>query len=257
MNRHFVPRENYNWYWDSLPDFSEDTKSVLRNRFKGLYNKFRHRNIPDSVYEHELSNLREDIVEEVIEYNRLAETGFDNFDDIELNEVSEDTPLINNSGDFIVEVGEEGAAAVATEGPGSTAVLGGIGVGGAIAIGSGVLASKEETSHKKPTFSVGPEHNYLGPGNTVGTENDPAPVDDSDRIAYNHDLNYLKANTEQDVRDADNAAVAEFTDKALQGDWRSALGGVGIQGKQIVEKYTGQLYPGKQLCLLQVNKKLN
>nr|QOD39605.1 ORF1 [uncultured densovirus] len=250
-----VPAEHYNWYWDSL-QVEDFAKVHFRNRFKKFYNKFFNRNISPRQYQHELAEFRSNVNQEVVEFLRQPD-----FEPVEeevnqIQEVGEDTPLLENAGDFILEIPEEVAAGTAAveSGPGFGAAVGGFVAGSAIALGTKVALSKEATSgHKKPTFSVGPEHNYLGPGNSVGTGSDPDPVDDSDRIAYNHDLDYLKAKTTQDIKDADSAAVAQFGKKALEGDWRSALGAVGLQTKQLVEKHTGQLYPGKQLCLLVLN----
>jgi hypothetical protein len=237
-------------------DWHKAKADLLREKYPGL----RNRNRPRWLIDEEIELGEINPAEEVIEYEApgVTETA------LTTNSVlSETTPLIG-----------------ATAGAGASGVSGSTiaaGAGGAAAIigGGGALfhylknhpeevedndyddpRDKQQgesiifPKHKKPIISVDSEHNYLGPGNTVGTDNDPIPVSDADRIAYNHDLNYLKAQSEQDIRDADSAAVAEFANKALEGDWRSAVGAVGLQTKQVVEKFTGQLYPGKRLLWL-------
>nr|QUS52553.1 VP2 [Mute swan feces associated ambidensovirus 7] len=253
VTTHIVPPEHYNWFWDNLPPINDEAKTTLRNRFRRLYTRLRHGQITSRHYRNLYSELKDDLLEEVEEFNLIE------FQDVADEEIVQPEPEVSESGDFVLEIPEEVETAAAVSeavetGPGIAGAVGGFIAGGAIALGTKEAIS--EDGHKKPIISVGPDHNYIGPGNTVGTDNDPEPVDDSDRIAYNHDLDYLKAQTEQDVRDADNAAVAQFSEKALEGDWRSAAGAIGIQAKQLAEKVTGQLYPGKQLCLVKVELNL-
>ena len=183
----------------------------------------------------------------------VAETGF-----------SETVPLL---GGAAATGGTAGAGGVST-----STVVGGLTGAGAILGGGGALfkylkdnneededhdfddpRDKKPSEHKKPTISVDSEHNYLGPGNSVLTGNDPLPVSDADRIAYNHDLNYVKAKTDQDIIDADSAAISEFVNKAKEGDWRSALGAGGLQIKQTIESVIGRQYPPLEKGKLWVN----
>lgn len=86
-----------------------------------------------------------------------------------------------------------------------------------------------------------PFHNYLGPGNHI---NNGPPVDPDDEIALRHDLDYETATKPEQVRQADEEAIADFKRNYTDtGNWHSVLGAMGLTFKYKVESFTGVLYP--------------
>nr|QOD39473.1 ORF1 [uncultured densovirus] len=178
--------------------------------------------------------------EDIVHFN--AETDFIDhsqpFDDIELNTFSESTPLLEAGVGSGIGVVSGGAAASVP----SSAIGVGIGVGTAI-IGTGLAIGLSGGA-------VLPGHKNIGPGN----EPDPEGVDEDDRIAYRHDVRYGQAETQDDVREADDIAISEFdSDWQNSGNIHSVIGRTGIQIKKAVEDRVGVLYPaslptGKPWC---------
>ena len=81
-----------------------------------------------------------------------------------------------------------------------------------------------------------PGHNYLGPGTKDFTAK---PVDAADVVARKHDIAYLNAKSDKDVRNADAAAIPEF---AKTGSIPGLVGAAGLSVKYGVESLTGVLY---------------
>lgn len=208
-------------------------------------------NIPD----YELADWRDQILRGTLSESRERQF-FTELDSREVQETaididdSEYSPLITSSdinaggatvgssssvissvsaGAGIVGIGAEGAATTALYAP--AIVIGAVGAGVAI---KGIIDSRQ--AHY-------PGHNYLGPGTKL--EKAEAPVDSDDKIAKVHDIAYSKANTRQDIVEADNQAVHSFhSDFISRGNIHSLIGEVGIQAKQATEYYLGQsIYP--------------
>lgn len=86
-----------------------------------------------------------------------------------------------------------------------------------------------------------PFHRYIGPGNP--SENGP-PVDEDDKIARQHDHNYDRARSDEEVRAADRQAIANFRRNWVRDkNWHSFIGDVGLSLKYLIESYTGVIYP--------------
>ena len=179
-----------------------------------------------------------------IEANEIEEI---ELDEIELN-TAEDTPLLEAETSFsatsaLAETGGiSGAAAAAA--PSTSAVITGVAiVGTAITIGTtvGVLSTrKSDSDHQDPVVSI-PDHRFIGPGNTVS---DADPVDRDDEISKNHDINYERARTQEDIVRADDTAISEFaSDFVNTGNIHSAIGAAGIGGKRVIESVIGVQYP--------------
>ena len=165
-------------------------------------------------------------------------------DDIEIN-LGEDIPLTELGGAGVA-AGGVATSGAGVSGAGAGAVITGVAIAaGTIAIGTtvGVLTSKNNEfgePHKDPVVSL-PEHRYIGPGNTV---DDIEPYDIDDQISKNHDINYGNANTQDAVKKADDIAIGEFLeDFSNTGNIHSAIGGVGLAGKRLVESVVGVQYP--------------
>ncbi len=156
------------------------------------------------------ADLAEDLytAEEVGEY--LEEIPLD---DIEFNVTSETTPLLES--------------AITTANTATILAPTAFEIGTGVAIGAGTIGAG---------LGVGllyPGHKNLGPGN----EPDPEGIDVDDNIAFDHDIRYTNAKSQQDIVDADAIAIDEF-DK----DWQdtsnvhSLVGRTGIQIKKTVEE---------------------
>nr|QNJ60187.1 VP [Iteradensovirus sp.] len=80
-----------------------------------------------------------------------------------------------------------------------------------------------------------PYHNYLGPG----TDNfNQQPIDEDDAIARLHDLEYNKANTDNNIFKADKQARDEFFNSFVHsGNLHSLIGGIGLGTKNLVEEH--------------------
>lgn len=87
---------------------------------------------------------------------------------------------------------------------------------------------------------VFPGYKYLGPGNSL---NKGAPNNLDDQIAYDHDVEYDRAQSDSDVRAADWKAIQRFGKSASQGGLGGILGTVGLGSKYAIESLTGVLYP--------------
>lgn len=86
-----------------------------------------------------------------------------------------------------------------------------------------------------------PWHKYLGPGNEITFED---PVDEDDRIALLHDLEYAHALKKEDILHADSTAIFQFVDNfLLTGNWHSFFGVYGLLFKYSAESVTGVQYP--------------
>ena len=167
-------------------------------------------------------------------------------EEIELNSVdiiddlllpSETTPLLSSSaaagastGGILSSIPATGAAAVA--GLGGAAILG--------SVFSAITNSDSKTKHKQPIITL-PGHKYLGPGNSLNTGEQP--LDKDDLLAFNHDHDYNKAKTPEEVREADREHILNSVDDILKGDIHSIISGAGIGAKYGIESITGVKYP--------------
>lgn len=86
-----------------------------------------------------------------------------------------------------------------------------------------------------------PGHNYLGPGSDL--KSGKQPVDEDDQIALLHDRLYEQSTSEEEIRKADLDTIKRFGKSALQGNWHSGIGAVGLGSKYLLESLTGVLYP--------------
>lgn len=179
----------------------------------------------------------------------LSEVTEGDLEAVELGEVvasdviTESTPLL--SGATGATTGSSAAAAVgsaisAIPGTAIGATAGIVGAGIIGGIYNTLTSNKGENRHKKPFITL-PDHNYLGPGNSVNTGE--KPIDKDDLGALNHDLDYNKAKTAEEVREADREHILNSIDDILTGDIHSAISGAGIAAKYGVESLTGVKYP--------------
>lgn len=83
-----------------------------------------------------------------------------------------------------------------------------------------------------------PGHNYMGPGNPL--ENGQ-PTTHADNIARDHDYAYAHTWTEDHIKQADDRAKNQFLEHPTEVS--SLVGYTGIALKNLVEKFTGTLYP--------------
>lgn len=85
-------------------------------------------------------------------------------------------------------------------------------------------------------------HKYLGPGNPI---NNGEPINSADRIAQQHDLEYAKAKTKQDIFNSDKKAIASFyKDFVREPSIGSAAGALGLSIKHSAETILGSvIYP--------------
>lgn len=172
-----------------------------------------------------------------------AEANFEEvqLDDFEVN-TGDDVPLIEETS--FSELAEAGG--VTTTGtvaaPSTTTAIGtGVGIGlGTIAIGTTIGVINKEDGHKDPVVSL-PDHRYIGPGNTI---DDTEPVDLDDSIAKEHDINYEKAKTQEDVQEADRQGADEFLSDFIDNkNPHSAIGYIGLKAKEKFESIVGVQYP--------------
>nr|QOD39580.1 VP [uncultured densovirus] len=169
----------------------------------------------------------------VEEVNHLIDTNpeyIGALDDIELNVLSETTPLVASTG---------GAAAVG----GSGSAAGSVALGAAV-IGTGVAAGvglNVATNWGTDDYNPSPGRHYLGPGNTLHGK---TPVDSADAIARYHDELYQVAVSTGDVSRADIIAIDQFKrDYEETGNWGSFLGRFGLTLKKAFEDKFGVQYP--------------
>lgn len=92
-------------------------------------------------------------------------------------------------------------------------------------------------------------YKYLGPGNSL---NRGEPYNNIDAHAQEHDIAYSSSKTQEDIKEADIKLLKQASDHFVEGvsgrgsisdTIGSALAGIGIGSKYIVEKGTGVLYP--------------
>lgn len=102
------------------------------------------------------------------------------------------------------------------------------------------LTNNNEKNHQSPIITL-PDHNYLGPGNSINTGE--KPIDKDDLGAFNHDLDYNKAKTSEDIREADREHILNTLEDIQRGDIHSIISGAGIATKYGIESITGVKYP--------------
>ncbi len=186
--------------------------------------------------------LPEEFVEDALQgYQENPEVAEAAFEEIELStfEGLETTPLLGGvtaGGGSSISAGAAGAAI------GGAVVLGGSILGGLVKIfgGGGGSDDTEEPIRKDPILTI-PGHKFLGPGND---DDDETPIDIDDSISKNHDRDYSKAKTQDEVHLADDVAIEQFTKDAVEsGNIHSVIGAIGLGGKRVIETLTGVKYP--------------
>ena len=208
---------------------------IPENLFNELYGSKKDR----LSYIKELNELRQRTPFKHIEESHIVDDLFEGHQAIEL---SETTPLLSSS---VAGTSSATAAAAATGGSSlSTGLTLAAGLATAGAIGGIYSAvsnsNNKDNKHKRPFITL-PDHNYLGPGNSI--DSGAKPIDKDDLGAFNHDLDYAKANTVEEVREADREHILNSVDDILTGDIHSIISGAGIAGKYGVESLTGVKYP--------------
>ena len=173
--------------------------------------------------------------ENVLYENLGGEVELLDLNEIEIN-TSETTELLSGTAEtsFGATASAAGVSTAvgAAAAPSGSAVAAGVGVGIFVtSVGLGIGLSGGATL---------PGHHNIGPGN----EPNPEGVDQDDQIAFDHDIRYGAAETQEDVREADSIAIDEFDqDWQDNSNFHSLAGRTGIQIKKAVEQYTGVLYP--------------
>ncbi|AIQ82698.1 structural protein [Sea star-associated densovirus] len=164
-------------------------------------------------------------------------------DEIEINDSS---PLLEefSATPGLAEAGGFAGAGSVAAAPSAATVITSVGItAGIITIGTGVTLLSSDTDtvdHEDPVVSL-PDHRYIGPGNTI---DDTEPVDLDDDIAREHDINYEKAKTQEDVQEADREGAGEFlTDVIHNSNPHSIAGYIGLKAKEKVESVIGVQYP--------------
>lgn len=102
------------------------------------------------------------------------------------------------------------------------------------------LTNNNEKNHQSPIITL-PDHNYLGPGNSINTGE--KPIDKDDFGAFNHDLDYNKAKNSEEIREADREHILNTLEDIQRGDIHSIISGAGIATKYGIESITGVKYP--------------
>lgn len=94
----------------------------------------------------------------------------------------------------------------------------------------------------KKDFTL-PGYNYLGPGNPL---NKGEPINEADWIAAKHDAIYWFAQSENEIKEADETAILEFSEDFLKSaNPASLIGAGGLSVKYLFENYLrgGTVYP--------------
>lgn len=168
-------------------------------------------------------------------------------DEIEINS-SDTTPLLEETSfsatPALAEAGGVAAGTSAAAPSVGTVVTGVAVTAGLITIGTtvGLLSSDSDNTsdHQDPVVSL-PDHRYIGPGNTV---DETEPVDVDDDIAREHDIAYEKANTQEDVQEADRQGASEFLSDVIHNNNPHSIAGyIGLKAKEKVESVLGVQYP--------------
>lgn len=222
-----VPPEHYNKYWDRLGlEPKEETR--LRKRFNRAYNRFRSGRISPTEFDQSLERIHGDTEELLFDAANELEAYEPTGEEIELSEISYDTPLLDAA-----EAGSVGAEATVATG-GAATELGTLGAGVTLAAIGAAIYTKATTAG-----ATVPGTNYIGPGNTLDSG---TPVSGADEDARDHDVAYDKGG---DVSEADTLAINQFGDHFADNhfDIPALLGTVGLSAKKAIEKHTGQLYP--------------
>lgn len=209
--------------------------------------------VPDNWSFDNLENIEFDATDYTETYEDIGDTEINNpFDeapselpatettiDIELAEFGEATPLLGPGAGAAGAGAGAGAgssaatAAAAAAAAAATAAAIGAGIGGAFA--------NWGNNDDRPPVTL-PDHNYLGPGNPH--DSGLTPVDIDDQISAQHDLEYAKSQTEQDILKADAKAQHDFESDAIDtGNPHSVLGALGLKIKTEIEKKIGVQYP--------------
>lgn len=135
------------------------------------------------------------------------------------------------------------SAAAGSTGVSTTGIVGGIvgGVAATAAVGGVIAAISNSGEERKDPIATLPDHKFLGPGNDA---DDEEPLDIDDKIAKDHDHDYSKAKTQEDIQIADDIAIDKFVkDFQDTGNIHSAFGAVGLGIKRVKERVTGVKYP--------------
>lgn len=172
----------------------------------------------------------------------ISEVSEGDIESIELGENLLTSEVLSESTPLLASAGAATGGSIISSIP-STAVAATVGLIGAGAIGgvfSALNKNNNQENHKRPIVTL-PDHNYLGPGNSIDSGKEP--LDKDDLQAYNHDLDYNKAKTTDEVREADREHILNSVDDILTGDIHSIISGSGIATKYGIESITGVKYP--------------
>nr|QOD39584.1 ORF1 [uncultured densovirus] len=225
---HYVPLENYNYYWDERTFAGDETK--LRNRFKKFYDKFTQSDQSPQQYQkfkNRLTKFRANNppLEEHLALDEFPAEG--------------DEEVIYEAGDTVEPIVEAGEAALGLSEVGES----GIGAGTALIIG-GTVAAGGGLLHKAASSGVQvPFTKNVGPGNE---EIDLSPtLAGADIDAGHHDIRYGLAEDDNDIREADDIAIKEFGDHRVDNpfDVTSYIGEAGLSAKKAIENQIGVQYP--------------
>lgn len=173
----------------------------------------------------------------------LVEIPLDTFDAAEIN-TSETTPLLQETGfstsPALAEAGGIlGTSSAVAAAPSGSAIAAGVGVAAGTII-AGTLAGTLRHRETDPVVSI-PDHRYLGPGNTLDNSE---PKDTDDLIAQEHDHAYDRAQTQEDILEADRNSANEFlTDALFNQNPHSVAGYIGLKAKETIERQVGVKYP--------------
>nr|QOD39564.1 ORF1 [uncultured densovirus] len=230
-------------------------ESILRRRFKYIPSEeevlelLEHSDIPPVKIDPFTKYLRVQSRQGWPSYRGSVPVEIEAPEEIPLDEIE-----VNTAADTVIDIGEStpllgaggavsGTAGTASGvGSGVIAAVGGL-VGSAIVGGivGGIVSSSSDDSEDKHSLNL-PDHHFIGPGND---ENDPnLPVDLDDQIAKVHDKEYSKVETQEDVFDADDRAIHDFSSDAIDNkNPHSVLGAIGLKVKTELEKQFGVQYP--------------
>jgi len=143
----------------------------------------------------------------------------------------------------LAEAGGVAGAAAASAVPSTPILVTGATIAaGTIVVGTtvGVLSNRDTSSdHQDPVVSL-PDHRYIGPGNTI---DETLPVDVDDDIAREHDIAYERAQTDEDIHEADRVGANEFLSDVIHNNNPHSIAGyIGLKAKETIERQTGVIY---------------
>lgn len=233
---------------------SDLPKSFLENLAESRFPETLRKRKPWSFKNYQESLRRElNSGEEIELYSRnnpLTDPELNFVDDL-VDQAIEEEELIDDLVDLLPDSDvatfgtKAGVSAAAASGSSSVIPAVAVGTGAATIAGAilgATLSSNKDNkeNHQSPHITL-PGHKYLGPGNSINTG--VHPVDEDDLDAFNHDIDYSKSKTPEEVRKADREHILNTLDKAKSGDIHSIISNLGIGTKYAVESISGVKYP--------------